>query len=161
MVAYQRETLFGEIANGEIKLNRRGEIVQEGNGLPPQRSARRSVCSPMNSWSCRIIFMGSCGSLKRTVFGRMMMQGRTAVRPAGTTTHETGALSLFVAGFKSSPKRIQTNSTKPGSGSVITTTVLYVRKGNWILYEITLNQTHAIGRRTRKISFWGITDIEH
>lgn len=29
IVAYQRKKLFGEIVNGEMKLNRRGEIVRE------------------------------------------------------------------------------------------------------------------------------------
>lgn len=115
MVAYQREMLFGEITNGEIKLNRRGEIVQEE--WFASTAIRKEICLFSDEFVVMPNHIHGIVWIAETDGGRADDNaGANGRSPLRERPHmKPRSLSSFVAGFKSSvTKRIRNEINETG-----------------------------------------------
>jgi putative transposase len=118
LVSYQREMLFGEIENGEMKLNRRGEIVQEEwfRSADIRKEIRlyseEFVVMPNHVHGIVWIMDDVIGSPSETGDNFVGANGRSPLR---NEHMKPKSLSSFVAGYKSSvTKRIRDELNETG-----------------------------------------------
>ncbi len=121
IVAYKREMLFGEIVNGVMRLNRRGEIVREewfaSVNIRKEIKLFEDEFVVMPNHAHGIVWIVEDDSRFTVDAGRSVGAGRDVVGSDGRPTlrMKPKSLSSFVAGFKSSvTKRIRDELNETG-----------------------------------------------
>lgn len=121
IVAYKREMLFGEIVNGVMRLNRRGEIVREewfaSVNIRKEIKLFEDEFVVMPNHAHGIVWIVEDDSRFTVDTGRSVGAGRDVVGSDGRPTlrMKPKSLSSFVAGFKSSvTKRIRDELNETG-----------------------------------------------
>lgn len=119
LVTYQRNVLFGEIIDGEVKLNRKGEIVQEEWFASVNNRKEIRLCPEefvvMPNHVHGIVWIAYDGARAVGVDGLVGADGRPPLRQPPTTRMKPRSLGSFIAGFKSSvTKRIRDELNETG-----------------------------------------------
>jgi putative transposase len=177
IVAFQREMLFGEIVSGEMRLNRRGEIVQE------EWFVSANIRKELRLFPEEFVVMPNhihgivwIVELDNPITANKIVEINSHIGVTGQSPlrhdHPHGpakkSLASFVAGFKSSvTKRMRDELNETGiwqrnyfaCPEPVEGIALSAMTGNWMLFENTLKSIHKNGRQIRKIHLVAVESI--
>ena len=112
--AHERECIFGEIVNDEMRLNSVGRIVEEEWLRTPEvrKEVELDMYVVMPNHLHGIVIVGESGDVSRDVDEKDHFVGAHGRAPLRRTPHSLGS---FIAGFKSiATKRINELRNSPG-----------------------------------------------